>query len=461
VTQVEIAAGEPPLAVNAARTLATTLLIQAVGLATGVLVARGLGVEGRGLLAAVILWPSVLTYLGDLGGPVGYAFLAANEPQSRPVLVRAAGLLTTAQTVFIVATGVPVVLLALHGRPRHAATIAAIFLVCYVPMNLYTRYINAVNQARERLSSFNAVRLSVPIAYLVFLVGLLVADRLTLRNTVVATAASNLVATVLAWRSARAWRGERSAEGVRAVSRRVLHYGLRSHIGNLTPIDSMQLDLLLVTLLLSPRQAGLYTVAASAAAVVRVQGTALGLVGLPAVARERSPQEARHIVASLVRTTMLVGMASAALIALCAPFLIRVIYGTPYVPATWVVRLLVFGIVLASVRQVAGDCLRGLGRPGAASVAEVASWVVGAPVALVAIPTLGSTGAALAVIASYGAALAVCVRFLLAQGLTLADLLIVRGADVRFVADVVREIVRPPRQVRRAPRGRSPRTGPR
>jgi O-antigen/teichoic acid export membrane protein len=450
VTDLEGEEAQPRLAVNAARTLATTLLIQVIGLATGVVVARGLGVEGRGLLAAVILWPSVLTYLGDLGGPVGYAYLAAHQPATRPSLVRAAGALTAVQTLIVVAAGVPAVLLALHGKPRHAATLAAVFLVCYVPMNLYTRYVNAVNQARPRLSWFNAVRMSVPFTYLVFVVGLLVSGRLTLRNTVAATAGSNLLATGLAWWSTRSMGGgaadDGTVDGTVAVGRTVLRYGLRSHIGNLTPIDSMQLDLLLVTLLLSPRQAGLYTVAASAAAVIRVQGTALGLVGLPAVAREERPAEARRIAASLVRSTLLVGLVSAALIALAAPLLIRVIYGAPYVPATGVVRLLVFGIVLASVRQVAGDCLRGLGRPGAASVAEVSSWAVGAPLALVAIPTLGSMGAALAVIGSYGAALAVCLHYLRVEGAGWADLLVLRGDDVRFVTEVVREIVRPPRR---------------
>jgi O-antigen/teichoic acid export membrane protein len=446
VTDLEGDEAQPALAVNAARTLATTLLIQVIGLATGVVVARGLGVDGRGLLAAVILWPSVLTYLGDLGGPVGYAYLAANQPATRPALVRAAGALTAVQTLLVVAVGIPAVLLALHGKPRHSAALAAAFLACYVPMNLYTRYVNAVNQARRRLSWFNAIRMSVPFTYLVFVVALLVTDRLTLRNTVAATAASNLLATALAWWSTRGMRGEGPVEGTGAVGREVLHYGLRSHIGNLTPIDSMQLDLLLVTLLLSPHQAGLYTVAASAAAVVRVQGTALGLVGLPAVAREPRREDARRIAASLVRSTLLVGLLSAVVIAVGAPVLIRLIYGAPYVPATGVVRLLVFGIVLASVRQVAGDCLRGLGRPGAASVAEVSSWAVGGPLALVAIPTLGSMGAALAVIGSYGAALAVCLRYLRAEGAGWADLLLIRRDDVRFVTDVVREIVRPPRR---------------
>src|SRR5580692_7376963 len=50
-----------------AGTFSTSLLIQACGVVTGILTARLLGPVGRGELAAVILWPTILSNLGLMG----------------------------------------------------------------------------------------------------------------------------------------------------------------------------------------------------------------------------------------------------------------------------------------------------------------------------------------------------------------------------------------------------------
>src|SRR4051812_36713623 len=63
--------------VGIAGTLATTFCIQALGFFSGALTARMLGVEGRGLLAAVVLWSAVIANVGDLGGPAAYVYLSA------------------------------------------------------------------------------------------------------------------------------------------------------------------------------------------------------------------------------------------------------------------------------------------------------------------------------------------------------------------------------------------------
>jgi O-antigen/teichoic acid export membrane protein len=69
------------LRADAILTLGAQFAIQLVGLITGVLAARYLGPSGRGELATVIVWVTMIVYVGNLGLPVAYTYAAAREPE--------------------------------------------------------------------------------------------------------------------------------------------------------------------------------------------------------------------------------------------------------------------------------------------------------------------------------------------------------------------------------------------
>src|SRR5438874_957623 len=97
-----------------ALTLGTTFAILGMGLISGALLARLLGVHDRGLLAAVILWPSIVAYLGDLGGPLAYSYLAATQPTKLRFLIGNAFVITLVQASLLSVLGIPIILFALQ-----------------------------------------------------------------------------------------------------------------------------------------------------------------------------------------------------------------------------------------------------------------------------------------------------------------------------------------------------------
>ncbi len=52
---------------STAQTLITTLIVLLLGLTTSVLLSRNLGPTGRGEIAAAMLWPVLLIYIGSTG----------------------------------------------------------------------------------------------------------------------------------------------------------------------------------------------------------------------------------------------------------------------------------------------------------------------------------------------------------------------------------------------------------
>ncbi|MHB8574552.1 MAG: oligosaccharide flippase family protein [Dehalococcoidia bacterium] len=446
-----VTAGPDQHAVNAglrrlaatAQVLGTTVAIQAIGLLTGALVAHLLGVDARGRLAAIVLWASVIGYVGDLGLPLAYVFETARDRTQIPALLGNAFLIMAVQWLGLFAVGSVVVLLMLRPLGAMVAITGEFYLFLLLPMH-FSRYLAAICQGERDYRRFNAIRLSLPIAYLLALVACAATGRDTIRWILGCSLCSLVVGLILSvWlvlpRYGRML-GRPRLSG--AVLHRTLRYGLKAHIGNLTPVDSLQIDLMLVVALLGAHDAGLYTVATSAAMVVRVQGTALGVVTLAEVAATANLDEQRRRISALTRLSATFSFACATVLALLARPLLILVYGQPYAEAASILRILALGIAAASARQVLGDALRAAGRPSIPTLAEVASWPVGAIVLLALVPSFGVEGAAWGVSAAYVTALAVNIILARDLGLTPRNLLVPNRDDVLMARAVAGRVVR-------------------
>jgi O-antigen/teichoic acid export membrane protein len=428
-----------------AGTLGSTLIIVLLGLASGALVARMLGVDGRGDLAAIVLWPSIIAYVGDLGGPLAVAYLAAVRPAERVRLVQVALGTALAQSAILVVVGVPVVMVGLARYPGEVP-LGLVLLAGFLPLNLATRYLNALHQGAGSFRRFNGVRLAVNGSYVAGVVVLFIAGAHSVGPVVAFVLASNVVALCAAARGCS--RAELTPALDAGLMRDIFQYGLRGHIGNLTPIDSMQLDLLAVVVLLGAHDAGLYSVAASAALIVRGQATALGMVTLPTVAAARTKMERVVAAERLFRLGLALTVGLAAAIVASAPWTVGIVYGPEFGEAVPLVQVLGAGIVAASLRQVLGDGLRGLGQPLQGTIAELASLLAASVGLVLLVPAIGAMGAALAVSFAYAVALVVLIILAARAGIRPLELVHFRMADVRDVRDVLRALV--PQRVRPA-----------
>ena len=56
------------------QSLLSRIIILSINLATGIISARALGPQGRGELAAIIMWPQFLSYMMNLGLPTSLLY---------------------------------------------------------------------------------------------------------------------------------------------------------------------------------------------------------------------------------------------------------------------------------------------------------------------------------------------------------------------------------------------------
>lgn len=381
-------------------TLTTTmvnLLVLAINLGTGLLTARFLGPEGRGELAAMILWPQFLASLLTLGLPQAATFHLVRQPEQRAgitAVLLVASLLLGA----VVALAGIAVIPAWTGQYEPGVVAFAQGIMVYAPLILFMWAVNACLQAQGAFHRINRNLLLQPALALLGL-GLLGAlGRLTPFTAAAATVLAPLPVYVRnAW---WLWRHHRPAwVEPRANAARLLRYGLRSWGVQLLGALSAQFDRVFVLSLLSPAAMGLYVVARNAAQPTRLFADALNTVLFP----KASALEADAAV-DLTLIATRVGLVAAAIIAvplvLLGPRLLTLVYGAEFVTAGLAFQLLLVEGALTAVTTTMVQAFMSVERPEIATLLRAVAFAATLAFLTALVPPLGIVGAALALLAA-------------------------------------------------------------
>jgi O-antigen/teichoic acid export membrane protein len=164
-------------------TLLAQMSVLALGVFTGVASARLLGPQGRGELAALILWPSVLVMLASLGMNQAIVFYTGKQRYPMAHVWAACTLIGLAQSVCVVLVGLRVLPWALHAYAPGVRHLALVFLFA-TPFLMMGGYPGNLLQGSLDLASFNLIRIIAPLAYALGLAVLLLLRRADLASVV-------------------------------------------------------------------------------------------------------------------------------------------------------------------------------------------------------------------------------------------------------------------------------------
>ena len=206
----------------------------------------------------------------------------------------------------------------------------------------------------------------------------------------------DLTTSTLAWgRLAR--RGYFSDVRLPSLSlvKQVSHYGLRAEVGSVMQTLNARLDFVIVAALVGPAAVGVYAIASRYAELLRLPSLALNYVLLPSYARSGATL-ARAEARRAVRRLWWTAAAAAVPMAVLAPFVLPLVYGSQFRASSGPALILLIGLTGVMVNGIVAAYLAGVGRPGLTSVAMGAGLVVTVALDLLLIPHLGVTGAATA-----------------------------------------------------------------
>ncbi len=401
-------------------TFATSLFIQGCTVLQGILLARLLGPIGRGELAMIILWPNIFAAIGIFGVHMAVARFAG-QGLSVDGLVKTAtkaALVTGALSVMTCGMLLP----ALLPVTNHNLLPAAYLFLLFIPINHLGLNLQGIDHGMGNFRWLNVTR---GLIYPIFFGGVAICWWFA-TDKVYWVVAALLVANssvVLLRLMAKRKSYCRPGQGVGAGP--LLKESRPFVVANLISILYMQMDKALLVWLLAPEEIGWYVAAFAAAGSVNVLNSALGIVQFSAAAQAELGCGFAAL-AMVLRRGCLLSLSGGVVLVVLLPWLLPLVYGKAFLPATAIAYLLLPGLILAGLGEIINQALRGQGQP----VAGVISKVFG----LVAMGVVG------VVLAKYWGGRGIACGYLVGELVAFSGLLLVA---VRYYRDAAWSELRP------------------
>lgn len=365
------------------------LVVLLITFASSVLIARGLGPEGRGTYQVLLTVCLLAASLGGLSGELGFAHLFAKQPTDRTRILAGA-------TYGSIVWGVPVALATVGLVVAFTASTGAVvpdlaFLACYTVLVLSTIWSQrALFLQGEPVRAAIVALVEATTAFIAIVVASAIGD-LSLQVVLTAVAASSALSTGLSL----LWVDARPRNFSVRVLRRALTLGLHFHVGQCALQLLMRLDVLLLSAMAGLASVGIYSVAVSLTAPLAVFATTVSTSFL----RQQfdgMDREAHGATVQLVAVTTVLVVPAAVALAVTSMLLVPLIWGDEFAAARSPLLLLIPGVVALAVQRPIGNYFVRMGHVRILNVRSVGAAVLNVLLCLALIPLWGVNGAALA-----------------------------------------------------------------
>jgi len=379
-------------------TLGGNFITTVLGSVGGILAARLLGPDGRGELAAAVVWAAMLGVVVQFAIPQALTYYTAREPAQVGHIFVTALVLLTVQSVLVLTLGFVLVgAIFQHFQPGSLLTVQ-IYLISIPYVTLGT-YLGTICQGLKRFDLFVGQRSVMASGYVFTMLTVTLLGVTDVREVVVlllvVQASLSLAVVEVFFRLIR-------PEGrfSRAWTRKLLGYGFRSYWGSLSWTANSRLDQFLMSLFIGRADLGQYAVAVSYATILFPFSSALAST-LFAYSSGDKASHARHRILDMLKINLVAALIGTVILGALCPLILPLLFGSSYQPAVVPAIILLVGTVFLGLSYVLSGGLRGLGRPGVVSLAELAGVVITVIGLLITVPLFGIYGAAWTSVASY------------------------------------------------------------
>lgn len=423
------------------QTTVVQFLILGVGLITSLLLARLLGPTGRGELAAALLWPQALVYLGSFGGQDACVYFAARKQIRTGVVLTNASLFFLIQIALLLPLSYLLVPYLLSGQLSDVVAISRLLLIT-TAFGLAALYATSVLRAKLEMGVYNALNLIVPIGSLVGVLWLLATERLILGNIAflyIFLYALLALAALVAVFAKHLWDIFRLD---RMILKQMVVYGAKVQLGSISQMANLRLDQMLMVALMPAAQLGLYVVAVSVAGITVVVPSAVRTVLAPSIAQVDQEAENMPDLEARLRMYWSLNVAVGLVILLIAPLAMMIVFGVAYRAAILPAEILILASICLGGKDILSGTAYGLGTPVLVSQAEMASLLVTAIALVIFLPPWGIVGAAVASLLAYGASLTILVlRLRQTHRMSPREVLLLGIRDVPVLIELTRHII--------------------
>ena len=393
----------------------------------GVLTARTLSVEERGVYATAIVVTSAIGGVSSLAQATGY--FVSNRKREPAEVASNALLVAAPLALLIVAAGIVAGFIA-SGSDGQVVALATLSMAPAIIRNTSLGVILGQNSI-WKYNLAGDLTVSLGVVFISIWVGVL--DHRTAAGALQAwcLAQYTSLAPIAFWgRHWWGWLVRHRPDG--ELMKSMLRFTSVTGLGSVVGLLNYRVDQVLVIQLDGKEGAGIYSSAIAVAEGLWLFSTAITLASFARVGRG-DPSEAAHLTATGIRHTVLVVMGGGLTAALIGPIAVEFLFGRAYSGATEPLRILCLGTALFAPQGLLNlYFLNQMGRPRLPLVIGLLAFAVSLAAGFALIPTFGTAGAAWATTLSYGCATFVSASvFLRRTGLPASELWRIRRSDMQ------------------------------
>jgi O-antigen/teichoic acid export membrane protein len=379
------------------RMFSAKIFVLALNIGTGVLTARALGPDGRGEMAAIMLWPVFLPYLMSFGLPLALLYNIKKHPQEELKLYGAALMLGNGLGIASALIGILLMPILLKQYTPEVIHIAQCFMLS-APSALLGLIFLIPLQARGEFEKINQLSYFPPLFTLIVLVGLVLTKSITILTACLAYVIPPL--PIFFWLlSSTIKRFPPQWHNLGRDYKQLMSYGLRVYGIDLLNTLSGQISQLLVVGLLKPVEMGLYVIAMALSRMLNLLQNSVTYI-LVSKATACSIEEVVAMTGQAVRaSTALTALAALGLI-ISVQTIIPLLYGTKFIEAVAICRVLSLEAVIGGTVMVLMQAFMALGKPEVVTISQTIGLAISVPMMLVLIPQNGLLGAGFSLLGS-------------------------------------------------------------
>jgi len=365
-------------------------------LVTGIVTARALGPDGRGVTIALATVAQLAGFLFAMGVAQSLSYFIARRPEDGPTLLTSWTLMLVPLAAVAIAVTELLLPTIFATDGEEAITIGRWFMfIIVLVVGLELNY--GLLLGTHDYFAYNGLRVAPPSLAAVSLIVLWGLDELTVESALIAPNVAFLLALVVGM--ARAVRRVGVGPPDLRLGLSSLWYGIRGQGSTVATNVTARLDVAMLPAYVTTANVGLYSVATNVSLIVyQLSNTFAGLV-LPAAAGD--PDRGQIKVVGSLWASLAVAAVLAAVLGVFAAPLVTLVYGDSFRDAAEPLVLLLPGAVLFAGSSIVAAGVYAAGRPFTATFAQLLGMTVTVIGLFVFLRTGGITAAALVSTASY------------------------------------------------------------
>ncbi|MCC7551070.1 MAG: flippase [Methanobacterium sp.] len=422
-------------------TFLTTVLIFILSIVSSVIIARALGPEGQGIYTLVMLLPSLILILtnlgisrsviyhlskGDLPGDVltGNFLIAAFILMAASVLIGYGLILFGADEIF-------------PNVPHYLLLMGLVI----IPLQLlFSQFYSGILYGLQKINTNNLFNLiqSIFLVIFIFLLVLVFKEDISgaLTATIISLFITDILMTLWIIRNVPI-----SFKFRKDIQKSIFSFGIKVHLTNVMYFFRSRVDVFILNFFLNPQAVGFYGIAYGTAETIWMLSQSAGNVLSPKISSMSSEEQKKYLTPIITRNIFFISLMGAVALFLMGYWLIGFLYSESYLPSVEPMKILLIGVVAISAERILMSDIIARGKPIISTYLTAITVVLNIGLNVLLIPWIGILGVAWASSIAYSInlilTLAVYCRI---SGNSGWDVIIIKKEDIKLYKNFIKSL---------------------